>query len=866
MGIFSSKTNEYVGISNGKLIDETKRPRALIDSTAAYINDYGYMKNKNAVSLVDYNLKGMQESIVPAVNRFNRFSDTTKYGVVGKSKSSYINLSLDKINHEVKQYLKARYSDVIINYIVANNIDYGHFLKQILIDDKNYDSATNMFDDMWYLQDAVIYTKEELSFKYLGVSFTSGKTPFRNKDETRGYTPWIVDSDIEYNYAEVSYIAEGVIVTEIVENKITVYKLDSNGNRLIESEQNSSSSTIIEDTITVLAESEYIETIEEDKGTSTNITNNSATYTEVITHTYLSTKRYKLTKDEKIKLPNFYLDESIVPDEIESVSIDSSYDKNKLDDFIDSVENNEEVTSLSPYMSSPYLILVSYSYGEEKLINYMTITNTNYPEITNNLSDGSAFGQYLSRIYFKIKGRDLSNEKFPDWYKASKKAAAKLGIKYDDFYANVKENLENYKAIRASYINFAINVNGTSLAEHKYIFEFMQRWFEVSTNIVDNFMDGNVHQVRPTVLTWKDNYAEGNLEAELITIQLKQGYIEKSYSKGNDTSLNYDTYYDNSEFMQTSNIKGKVFYKKINDTQYLELVVYELQRNERITSKLWSDGDGKCDLVIPLDFVIINNFFKSFKEKEELIYKGMYLEFTTYVKVKQKWYQTGIFKAIVFIASVVIGVYTGGAGFTLAAVAEAAATTLVTMYVTEYLMKAIVKAFNPELARKLGVLLAIAAVAYGGYGAINSGTSIIRAATIFFTRITDLMKISGMFLQASNIRLAQDLQKEEKDYKAKMKTLEEMKQEILGNEVNSMLSYLDQVDRTYIASNVILGETIDEYIARYLDYRKWVTPINYTHDYADYIKQLPTFDETVRQRLNEQQLYVDKEQNNEDQI
>ena len=241
----------------------------------------------------------------------------------------------------------------------------------------------------------------------------------------------------------------------------------------------------------------------------------------------------------------------------------------------------------------------------------------------------------------------------------------------------------------------------------------------------------------------------------------------------------------------------------------------------------------------------------------------MYLEFTTYVKVKQKWYQTGIFKAIVFIASVAIGVYTSGAGFSLTAITEATATTLVTMYATEYIMKAIVKAFNPELAKKLAILLTITAITYGGYGAINAGGSIIRAATIFFTRITYLMKLSSMFLQASNFRIVQDLQKEEKDYRAKIKSLEEMKQEILGNEVNNMLSYLDQVDRNYITSNVVLGETIDEYIARYLDFRKWETSINYTHDYADYIKQLPTFDETVRKRLNEQQLYVDKEQTND---
>ena len=864
MGIFSGKTKKYVGISNGKLIDETKRPRALIDSTTAYINDYGHMKNKNAVSLVDYNLKGMQESIVPAVNRFNRFSDTTKYGVVGKSKSNYINLSLDKINHEVKRYLEAKYNNVVINYIVANNIDYGHFLKQILINDKNYNSSTNIFNDMWYLHDAIIYTKKELPFKYLGVSFTSGKTPFRNKDETRGYTPWIVDNNIVNTYAKVFYIAEGIKTIEVKETTTVIYIIDNEGNRLIQSKESMSNNTIIKDTTTVLANSEYIETITEDKGTSINTTVNSDTYTEVTIHTYITTKRYKLTKDETITLPDFYLDESVVPDEIESVDISSSYDKNKLNNFIGLVENNNEVTALSPYMSSPYLILVSYSYGEEKLINYMTITNTNYPEITNNFSDGSAFGQYVSRVYFKIKGTDISDKKYPDWYKASKKAAAKLGIKYDSFYASVKENLENYDAIRSSYINFAINIDGNSLIEHKYVFEFMQRWFEVSTDIVDNFMDGNIHQVKPVVLTWKDNYAEGNLEAELITIGLKQGYIEKSYSRGNDVLLNYNTYYDNSEFIQSYTIKGKVFYKKINDTQYLELVVYELQRNERITNSLWSNGDGKCDLVIPLDFVIINNFFSSFKEKEEIIYKSMYLEFTTYVKVKQKWYQTGVFKAVVFIASVFISVYTGGAGFSLLTVTQAAVTSLVTMYATELIMKAIIKAFNPDLARKLGTLLAIAAIAYGGYGAINVGTSLARATAIFFTRITNLMKLSSMLMQASSIRLNQDLQKEEKDYKAKMKSLEEMKQEILGNEVNSMLSYLDQVDRTYVASNVILGETIDEYIARYLDYRKWETPINYTHEYADYIKQLPTFNETIRKRLNEQQLYVDKEQINED--
>ena len=858
------KYREYVGLSNGKVVDETVRPRALKDSTAAYINDYKDMKNKSAVSIVEYNLKGIEESIVPSFSRFDRLSNSNKYSVVGKTKSSYINLAVDKVKHEVKKYLNTLHGLAVINYLTIDKIEYGHFLKTILVKDKKYNPTTNMFDDMWYLDDAVIYSREELDFKYLGLSFASGKTPFRIKDETRGYTPWIVDKTIKEEYAKVFYIAEGIKVTDIVTTIIEKYYYDASGNKQITNTTTSKESTVISDTSNVLANKELIEQSEEKVSNTNSVKeNNPNDYTSTTVIVDRLVEKFKLTKDEHITLPNFYLDESIVPDEIEGIDSPSAFDKNKLVDFINAIENNELI--VHEYVKSSYLILVCYSYKENGIdkINYLTITDKNYPEITDNLFDGNSFGNLASRIYFKIYGQDLSKTNYPDWHKQSVKAAAKLGIDYDNFYEKIKENIDNYSTIRASYINFGINIDGTSQIELKYLTEYFLKLVDVSKDTIVNLMDGNRHEFNPVFPTYKDNYSVGSIECKLISVQLKTGIITNNYTKGSDTSLSYETYKDNSEFLQTDIIYGKVFNKRISDNEYLEVTVYDLIRKERITSSLWKYNDDKADLLIPLDIYIMETFFKSFKEKEELIYKSMYLEFHTYVRVKKKWYERGIFKAVVFVASVVIGVMTGGAGFSIQAIAQAAATTIATMIVTNFLMQAIVKAFNPELARKLGMVLAIAAIAYGGYGAINSGTSIIRATTIFFTRITNLMKLSGMFLQASNIRLAQDLQKEEKDYRARMKTLDEMKQEILGNQVNSMVSYLGEDTRTYIASNIILGETIDEYIARYLDYRKWEVPINYTHEYADYIKQLPTFDETLRQRLNEQQLYVNKEKTNE---
>ena len=858
------KYREYVGLSNGRVVDETVRPNALKDSTAAYINDYKDMKNKNVVSVTDYNLKGIEESIVPSFSRFDRLSNSNKYSVIGKTKSSYVNLTLNKVSHEIKKYLNTLHGLAVINYLTIDKIEYGHFLKTILVKDKEYNPTTNMFDDMWYLEDAVIYSREEVEFKYLGLSFTSGKTPYRIYDETRGYTPWIVDENIEEEYAKVFYIAEGIKVTNIVTTIIEKYYYDSDGYKIITDTSTSKESTIISDTSNVLANKEVIESNKEEVSNTVSIEDDTyGNYTSINIILDRLVERIKLTKDEHIKLPNFYLDESIVPDEIEGIDSPNVYDENKLNDFIHYVESNS--LTVHEYVKSSYLILVCYSYKENGIdkINYLTITETNYPEITDNLFDGNSFGNLASRIYFKIYGQDLSKTNYPDWYKQSVKAAAKLGIDYANFYENIKENIDNYKTIRASYINFGINIDGTSQVELKYLTEYFLKLVDVSKDTLVNLMDGNRHEFNPVFPTYKDNYSRGVIECKLISIQLKIGVISNGYTKGSNTSLSYETYEDNSEFLQTDTIYGKVFNKRISDNEYLEVTVYDLVRKERITSSLWKYNDDKADLLIPLDIYIMNTFFKSFKEKEELIYKSMYLEFHTYVRVKKKWYERGVFKAVVFIASVVIGVMTGGAGFSIQAIAQAAATTIATMIVTNFLMQAIVKAFNPELARKLGMVLAIAAVAYGGYGAINSGTSIIRATTIFFTRITNLMKLSGMFLQASNIRLAQDLQKEEKDYRARMKTLDEMKQEILGNQVNNMVSYLGEDTRTYIASNIILGETIDEYIARYLDYRKWEVPINYTHEYADYIKQLPTFDETLRQRLNEQQLYVNKEKTNE---
>src|SRR5699024_3834585 len=51
---------------------------------------------------------------------------------------------------------------------------------------------------------------------------------------------------------------------------------------------------------------------------------------------------------------------------------------------------------------------------------------------------------------------------------------------------------------------------------------------------------------------------------------------------------------------------------------------------------------------------VLNDSLSIFKYKEELIHRATYVEFLTYVKVKKKWYQRGIFKAIIIIGGALI--------------------------------------------------------------------------------------------------------------------------------------------------------------------------------------------------------------------
>jgi hypothetical protein len=109
--------------------------------------------------------------------------------------------------------------------------------------------------------------------------------------------------------------------------------------------------------------------------------------------------------------------------------------------------------------------------------------------------------------------------------------------------------------------------------------------------------------------------------------------------------------------------------KRLTDTTYAEIMVYGLwhenyvYKDKSVKSGVWDafndpDGNYGSGFLIPLDFDIFSSL--SAREQLQLAQEGIHIIFNCYQVVKEKWYQTGIFKIVLFIVAIVVIVLSWG--------------------------------------------------------------------------------------------------------------------------------------------------------------------------------------------------------------
>jgi len=284
----------------------------------------------------------------------------------------------------------------------------------------------------------------------------------------------------------------------------------------------------------------------------------------------------------------------------------------------------------------------------------------------------------------------------------------------------------------------------------------------------------------------------------------------------------------------TRSIDYHYYQKQISSTQYEEIRVYELSHRVDVGGKGVSRSGDSDELMVPLDAAFRKLF--SAHERETLYARATHILICTEYTVKTKWYQTGIFKAVVVVIAVVLSWWTGGASLSLIGAVTAVASAVGAMVVMSLLSKYVFSKLGGVFAI-IATVIAIAVAIYTGYLYFSATTG------PFSITATQMMSVSNVAFQAAQSAQQGAITKEMakianlEDEIAQKQTELETAQKELENPYNTIE---DGVFLKAIQGYAYLGETPQEYFSRTLNTNIGVETNNLVEMYMDQSLALPS--------------------------
>lgn len=388
----------------------------------------------------------------------------------------------------------------------------------------------------------------------------------------------------------------------------------------------------------------------------------------------------------------------------------------------ESTEKVDEVPSEEEYLQTMYYDGTTYKLFEYK---YMS---GDIPEIDKAESYQEEFGQYYPRIYIRRDAKDtIKLPKDNAARKSTEKLLYRLGLDLEELTTSVNKSIDglndNYK-FTFLHLTVSINKEMDDQTTGKYLYNYFDTLYAkaepiLSTNSNDPKLPkekyGITQTVSDTTYSQVVKYWKSGKETKTGTIKNNKGvalkageycikYSEMAWRTGGSKWVNNFTGSHEIYFQTSAN-------------QYTVITVYGLEMIHQFYGKSvrcqWND-EG---LTIPLDLSVVNGLRN--KEQDLLLNKALQITVTTLQVIKKKWYETGVFKVVMAIASIAMNMFVPGSGFVLSALFSAVVTTLVLTVAIKILMTvatdiAIKLGLSPEV---VGVLTAIAVIGFTAYGA-----------------------------------------------------------------------------------------------------------------------------------------------------
>lgn len=455
-------------------------------------------------------------------------------------------------------------------------------------------------------------------------------------------------------------------------------------------------------------------------------------------------------------------------------------------------------------------------------------------------------GSFFPFTYFRYNKTSMAVNPSSVEFKSSKKLIDYIGM---DF-ASVTESIHqspDIKNVENVMMVMAVPAKTTNPMEQRYLFDFFSRLHDTDPNVNKPItVEGEA-----TANALNMGTEAGNIIIEDKRFKMALGFanvIKRSVS-GNIGKVG--TYSSNFAYVNREEvgvdmdggilkfIVGVPCYTyscQITEVLYEEVLVFDLRLTYQVYQQYSATGDkDSAILLVPIDHAITENY--SIPDRELLYTRSLHYVFNSRVVTDLKWYQTGIFGAIILIIAIVITIIDWGsdggtvigAALGLTGVSALVAAIVVNIIVGQILAVAF-KMFVKVFGQKFAILAVIVAAIYGGYQAIETG-SIVGAPWA-----TEMLQVVNGLYNAVMQDKYNDLLEEGKAFNA----LVDEKTKRL-DEANKLLEH-----NNYLTTMFVYGETPHDFYQRTVHSGNiGALSLDAISSYVDIALTLPKLNETV---------------------
>lgn len=877
MGLFGGKKKTYRDFSYSRLIEDEYLPDVIGQAITTYVLD-----DTNTKPLADLMIEyGWKSNNVKwnAAYRWASKPDKYYYGVPKSTVISQTDFTDSGSLNDLLTSLTG-HTDITYLYSKFGAINLRHAMWQLLINNYGYSASTNELVNLTntlgakaYLHDAknmlspkTVADADPTVLEHWGYPPTGGYTPTRNTDYTRADTP-DGPSGTDSNYVDVKYASRFTGVKRLA--TVTTTKLDTttktpNGSGGYDETTTTTSSNQTTNTTDwngqtlpttgIISQTESQTAINTDNQSDPPSTiTTTDPVTGVITQVTTTVSRVITTRTVRIDLvarlsmgfgqydfiPDSNVDTDTVLDDNDSGNIDPNAPLDPSGESVGSDEDYFQVAFTYPGSSGLSINYFTYQYGSGTYPDLDGITSTPVAE----------FGKGYPRMYFRLNGNRLDQGNYVNKkpYLDSIKFGKKLDIPWLEVLDQIYGSLSSLKKIRDVFMIQCIPANTTTAIEQEYLFNYFRVLYNIRNPFVfpsdqpaDEFKTWNAHQG----CTMSSQDVASTVSNSMSGIGFRQiaGSIGPvgSTASGRGTGFRQvkkEIAKENGDvnIIYVSQSVAYHYYRlQTTANQYEEIRVYDLKGSVRVGGKnVGKDGDDE-NLMVPLDHAFRKMF--SAHDRETLYARATHILIGTEYTVKTKWYQTGVFKAVVVVVAVVLSWWTGGASLTLVGAVTAAATAIGAMVVMSLLSKYVFSKLGGAFAI-IATVVAIAVAIYTGYLYFSATTG------PFSITATQMMQVSNVAFKAAESAQQGVIQKEiakiaslEDEIAQKTEELERAQKE-LENPYNTIEH---GVFLKAIQGYCYLGESPQEYFSRTLNTNIGVETNNLVDMYMTQSLSLPS--------------------------